>query len=59
MKIVREQIASGKTQYILTLIEADMPRDAKGKPIPFGDDEVVLRLHDEGDDGRLFRMAEF
>lgn len=59
LKIVREQIASGKTQYILTLIEADMPRDAKGKPIPFGDDEVVLRLHDEGDDGRLFRMAEF
>ena len=30
LKIVREQIASGKTQYILTLIEADMPRDAKG-----------------------------
>ena len=59
LKIVREHIASGKTQYILTLIEADMPRDAKGKPIPFGDDEVVLRLHDEGDDGRLFRMAEF
>jgi uncharacterized protein YydD (DUF2326 family) len=59
LKIVREQIALGKTQYILTLIEADMPRDAKGKPIPFGDDEVVLRLHDEGDDGRLFRMSEF
>lgn len=59
LKIVREQIASGKTQYILTLIEADMPRDAKGKPIPFGDDEVVLHLHDDGDDGRLFRMAEF
>lgn len=59
LKIVREQIALGKTQYILTLIQADMPRDAKGKPISFGNDEVVLRLHDEGDDGRLFRMSEF
>ncbi|MER9731315.1 DUF2326 domain-containing protein [Mesorhizobium sp. M0217] len=59
LKIVREQIASGKTQYILTLIEADMPRDAKGKRIAFGEDEVILRLHDEGDDGRLFRMTEF
>lgn len=59
LRVVREQIASGKTQYILTLIEADMPRDAKGKPIRFGEDEVVLRLHDEGDGGRLFRMTEF
>jgi uncharacterized protein YydD (DUF2326 family) len=59
LKIVREQIASGKTQYILTLIEADMPRDAEGKPIPFYDSEVVLHLHDDGNDGRLFRMAEF
>jgi len=29
------------------------------KTLPFGVDEIVLRLHDEGDDGRLFRMAEF
>lgn len=59
LRIVREQTASGKTQYILTLIEADMPRDASGKPIPFEDNEVVLKLHDDGNDGRLFRMAEF
>jgi uncharacterized protein YydD (DUF2326 family) len=59
LRIVREQIASGKTQYILTLIEADMPRDSKGKKVQFGPDEIILHLHDDGDDGRLFKMAEF
>jgi uncharacterized protein YydD (DUF2326 family) len=29
------------------------------KRIEFGDDEIVLHLHDEGNDGRLFKMAEF
>jgi uncharacterized protein YydD (DUF2326 family) len=28
LSVIREQIASGKTQYILTLIDSDMPRDA-------------------------------
>ncbi len=59
LKIVREQIAQGKTQYIMTLIDADMPRNAAGKRRPFPEDEIVLRLHDEGDDGRLFKMPEF
>ena len=59
LKIVREQIAKGKTQYIMTLIDADMPRNAAGKRQPFPDDEIILRLHDEGDAGRLFKMPEF
>ncbi len=59
LDIVREEIADGKTQYILTLIEADLPRDTTGKVIKFTDDEIVLRLHDEGNDGRLFKFAEF
>jgi uncharacterized protein YydD (DUF2326 family) len=57
--VIREQAASRKIQYILTLIDADMPRDPEGNKISFADDEVVLRLHDEGNEGRLFKMAEF
>jgi uncharacterized protein YydD (DUF2326 family) len=59
LDIIREQIANTKTQYILTLIDSDIPRDADEKKISFADDEVVLRLHDDGREGRLFRMAEF
>ena len=59
LKIVRAQISTGKTQYILTLIDADIPRSASGKRKPFPANEVILRLHDEGNNGRLFKMAEF
>jgi uncharacterized protein YydD (DUF2326 family) len=59
LSVIHEQIASKKLQYILTLIDSDTPRDAEQKRIEFGDDEIVLHLHDEGNDGRLFKMAEF
>jgi uncharacterized protein YydD (DUF2326 family) len=59
LAIIKEQIANSKTQYILTLIDSDMPRNERGEKITFGEDEVVLRLHDDGNSGRLFRMAEF
>jgi uncharacterized protein YydD (DUF2326 family) len=39
------------TQYILTVIDSDMPQGIK-----FDDEEVVLRLHDDGPSGRLFKM---
>jgi uncharacterized protein YydD (DUF2326 family) len=57
--VVREQIANKKTQYTLTLIDSDMPRDADGRRVEFKNDEIILRLHDDGNDGRLFKMAEF
>jgi uncharacterized protein YydD (DUF2326 family) len=59
LSVIREQIASKKLQYILTLIDSDTPRDSEQKRIEFGEDEIVLHLHDEGNDGRLFKMAEF
>lgn len=59
LDVVREQIRSSSSQYVLTLIDSDVPRDAAGNQVPFDDDEIVLRLHDGGADGRLFRMAEF
>lgn len=59
LDVVREQIRSSNSQYVLTLIDSDVPRNAAGNRIPFEDDETVLRLHDGGADGRLFRMAEF
>jgi len=46
-------------QYILTTIDADLPRDSKGEKLQFPDEVIVRRLHDRGDDGRLFRMPKF
>lgn len=43
-------------QYVITLIDSDMPPpEAKDKSV-FAPDEVVLTLHDEGPKGLLFRM---
>ncbi len=43
-------------QSIITLIDADLPaRSPKESPV-FEDAEIVLRLHDEGEQGRLFKI---
>jgi uncharacterized protein YydD (DUF2326 family) len=46
-------------QYILSVIESDLPRDDDDKKIFFDEDQIVLHLHDKGKEGRLFKMAEF
>jgi uncharacterized protein YydD (DUF2326 family) len=42
------------TQYILTVIDTDLPTGFK-----FTEDEVVLTLHDDGDNGLLFKMPSW
>ncbi len=44
-------------QPVITLIDSDLPNIATdpGQPV-FTDEEIVLRLHDEDDDGRLFKI---
>jgi len=59
LEVVRDQISSRKLQYIMTVIASDLPRNEKGQVVGFADDEIVLRLHDGGPEGRLFKMAEF
>lgn len=59
LSVLREQTATGKLQYILTAIASDLPRNADDEVVNFDNDEVVLRLHDEGIQGRLFKMGEF
>ncbi|MEQ1491862.1 MAG: DUF2326 domain-containing protein, partial [Terricaulis sp.] len=53
--LIREAIASGRVQYILSLIDSDLPRKIEDEEqIPFAKSEVVLTLSDQGDSGRLF-----
>ena len=55
LAVIREYAGLG-IQSIITLIDSDLPLRASGEIAVFEDDEIVLSLHDEGADGRLFKM---
>ncbi len=57
--VVRDLADRLGIQYILTVIEADMPRDDKGEIVSFDTREIVRELFEGSDEGRLFRMAKF
>lgn len=59
LDLVREVITPSKIQYILSVIESDLPRDENGSTESFRSEEIILQLDDSGDEGRLFRMPEF
>jgi uncharacterized protein YydD (DUF2326 family) len=54
--LVIRQYASLGIQPTITLIDSDLPhRGADSEPV-FEQSEIVQTLHDESDDGRLFKM---
>lgn len=60
LDLVREVIRGGKLQYILSVIDTDLPRDIEtGEQMSFKPEEIVLTLSDQGDAGRLFKMPPF
>jgi uncharacterized protein YydD (DUF2326 family) len=42
-------------QPIITLIDSDLPTRMDGEPV-FADSEIILTLHDETEQGRLFKI---
>jgi uncharacterized protein YydD (DUF2326 family) len=44
-------------QQIITVIDSDLPLLEDGSRMTFEENEIVRLLHDQGDGGRLFRMA--
>lgn len=55
LDVSREYAALG-VQHIITVIESELPELADGARFAFEEDEVILRLSDRGQNGRLFRM---
>lgn len=53
--VVIRRYAELDLQLIITLIDSDIPTRADDDTV-FADDETVLTLHDEGEQGRLFKM---
>jgi uncharacterized protein YydD (DUF2326 family) len=55
LTVIRRHAGLG-LQLIITLIDSDLPaRGEEGDPV-FADQEIVVTLHDENKQGRLFRM---
>ncbi|ELI8019575.1 DUF2326 domain-containing protein [Yersinia enterocolitica] len=54
LKYVRSIPGLYGTQYILTVIDSDLPEG-----FSFNDEEIVLKLHDNGDNGLLFKMPSW
>jgi uncharacterized protein YydD (DUF2326 family) len=59
LDVLRESSVSFGIQCIISVIDADLPRDAGDNKIPFPAGEIILDLHDGGPKGRLFKMREF
>jgi len=57
LSVIQEYNTFG-IQQIITMISSDMPESENGDPA-FDESEIVLRLHDEGDSGRLFKMPKW
>jgi len=55
LTVIREYADLG-LQPIITLIASDTPPAADANEPVFDPDEIVVTLHDEGSEGRLFRM---
>ncbi len=46
-------------QYIFSAIQDEIPKMPGGKLMEIPPEWIIKELHDEGDSGRLFRMAQF
>lgn len=57
LSVIQEYNTFG-LQQIITMISSDMPVSEDGEPA-FDESEFILRLHDEGDSGRLFKMPKW
>jgi uncharacterized protein YydD (DUF2326 family) len=59
LNLIRHVCREKGIQYILTVIDSDLPRDERDQKLLFTEGEIIRELHDEGDQGRLFRMPAF
>ena len=59
LKLVERLCEEKGIQYIMSAIRHELPRNPDDSLFAFKPGEVVRGLHDNGDEGRLFRVAVF
>lgn len=57
LEVSREFAANG--QHIITVIESELPLGSAERRYDFPEEEIILRLDDSGEQGRLFKMEEW
>lgn len=57
LNAVRKICSDHNLQYILTIIDSDLPKDENNNIIKFPDNEICLRLYDRDDSGKLFKKS--
>ncbi|MBF0467122.1 MAG: DUF2326 domain-containing protein, partial [Nitrospirae bacterium] len=58
LRVIRQYSNYG-IQHIITLIDSDLPQQIPSEETLFEDSEIVLKLHDENESGRLFKMPSW
>lgn len=59
LNLIRKSCEQFGIQYILTVIDSDLPRDQSDQKLLFTDQEIIRSLNDSGNSGRLFRTRAF
>lgn len=59
LNFVRHVCETYGIQYILTVIDTDLPRNTGDDKVLFSHAEIIRELDDSGERGRLFRMSQF
>lgn len=58
LRVIRAYADLG-IQHVVTLIDAELPRQSEDSAASLAEGEIVLRLHDEDESGRLFKMESW
>lgn len=59
LKVIRETCDEHGIQYIFSCLNEDLPAIEGAEKLCPTDEEIVLKLHDGGEAGRLFKMKSF
>ncbi len=60
LQVIKRYTAAYGLQHVITLIDSDMPPNNTESDVPvFDEEEIIVRLHDEGENGRLFKMPSW
>lgn len=59
LEVVRRLCEEHNIQYIFSALAEDIPTGAGAEKLTPKPDEIVVRLHDDGPSGRLFKMNTF
>lgn len=57
ISLIRRECSKNNLQYILTLIDSDLPKDENENIIKFPENEICLKLNDRDNSGKLFKKS--